>query len=63
MIVYYFLIGCGTSRMSSIPMGAHAAFKVRNTLNANGDRFGDKQQQPSVGFSNADGEYLITVKL
>ncbi|CAL8073518.1 unnamed protein product [Orchesella dallaii] len=44
---------CGTSRMSSIPMGAHAAFKVRNTLNANGDRF-DKQQQPSVSFTNTD---------
>jgi len=42
---------CGTSKMSSIPMGAHAAFKVRNTLNANGDRF-DKQQQPS--FTNTD---------
>ncbi|ODM92095.1 Phosphatidylinositol transfer protein sfh5 [Orchesella cincta] len=44
---------CGTSRMSSIPMGAHAAFKVRNTLNANGERF-DKQQQPSVSFTNTD---------
>jgi len=43
---------CGTSRMSSIPMGAHAAFKVRDSL-GRGDRNAN-EKQPSMSFSNAD---------
>lgn len=49
-----FSIGCGAFRMSSIPMGAHAAFKVRSTLNC-GDK--NEKQQPSMSFTNTEGRY------
>jgi hypothetical protein len=37
--------------MSSIPMGAHAAFKVRSNLNC-GER--NEKQQPSMSFANTE---------